>query len=67
MGKRAIILAKLLPMQLIYLIAYLCLLRTDEALGINMEHIEFRFNQAKKVVLTLDFRKTHQEGGEHAE
>jgi integrase len=49
--------------QLMYVLAYLCLLRADEALRIDMRHIEYPFGQGQKMTLTLDFRKTHQEGG----
>ena len=45
----------------IYTIAFLCMLRIDEALKIQFHHIEIR---AKKITLTLPFRKTHQFGGE---
>jgi len=45
----------------IYTIAFLCMLRVDEALKIQMYHIEIG---AKTSTLTLPFSKTHQFGGE---
>ena len=51
--------------QAIYTIAYLCLLRVDEVLRIQVEHVEFiRNGENFQLVLTLPFRKTHQFGGE---
>jgi hypothetical protein len=47
--------------QAIYTIAFLCMLRIDEALKIQFHHIEIG---EKKIILTLPFRKTHQFGGE---
>jgi hypothetical protein len=47
--------------QAIYTIAFLCMLRIDEALKIQFHHIEIG---GKKITLTLPFRKTHQFGGE---
>lgn len=47
----------------VYLISYLCLLRIDEALKIDMLHIECIQNEPWKITLTLDFRKTEQTGG----
>lgn len=51
--------------QAIYTIAFLCLLRIDEVLKIQIEHIEFidRGTKDYRMVLTLPFRKTHQFGG----
>jgi len=46
--------------QAIYTIAFLCLLQIDEALKIQIEHINF---DDDKITLTLPFRKTHQFGG----
>ena len=52
--------------QAIYIIAFLCLLRVDEVLKIQVEHVEFiRDGDKFQLVLTLPFRKTHQFGGEH--
>lgn len=53
--------------QAIYTIAFLCLLRIDEVLKIQIEHIEFIDKDTKdyRMVLTLPFRKTHQFGGEY--
>lgn len=48
----------------IYTLAFLCLLRVDEVLNIQLEHIEFIENGSRSIlVLTLPFRKTHQFGG----
>ena len=51
--------------QAIYTIAFLCLLRIDEVLKIQIEHIEFvdRGTKDYRMILTLPFRKTHQFGG----
>ena len=52
--------------QAIYIIAFLCLLRVDEVLKIQVKHVEFiRDGDKFQLVLTLPFRKTHQFGGEH--
>ena len=45
-----------------YTIAFLCLLRADEVLNIQAEHIEF-LESPPRMVLTLPYRKTHQDGG----
>jgi len=44
----------------IYTIAFICMLRSDEVLKTQMEHLEIL---PMKVILTLPFRKTHQFGG----
>jgi hypothetical protein len=44
----------------IYTIAFICMLRSDEVLKTQMEHLEIL---STKVILTLPFRKTHQFGG----
>ena len=44
-----------------FTLAFLCLLRFDEVLKIEMHHIEFISRE--KMKLTLPFRKTHQFGG----
>ena len=49
--------------QCIYLFAFLCLLRGDEALKIDMRHVEYRKPPNQMIILTLDFRKTAQAGG----
>ena len=51
-------------LQAIYTIAFICLLRSDEVLKIRREHIEFvkEDNDIQYMVLTLPFRKTHQDG-----
>ena len=43
-----------------YVLSFLCLLRVDEVLKIEMHHIEFISDT--KIKLTLPFRKTHQFG-----
>ena len=48
----------------IYLIAFWCLLRFDEALKIQLHDLEVISPTCIK--LTLPFRKTHQYGGEFA-
>jgi hypothetical protein len=58
-----------LQLQLIYIIAFLCLLRFDEALRIEWSWITMDKIQNSKgewvhrVTLRLPFRKTHQTGG----
>ncbi|KAG2119958.1 hypothetical protein BD769DRAFT_1749584 [Suillus cothurnatus] len=47
-----------------YTIAFLCLLRSDEVLKIQYQDLEFSESKPGFVVLTLPFRKTHQNGGE---
>ena len=50
-------------LQCIYAIAFLCLLRFDEVLRIELKNIEV-INQTKgHISLTLSFRKTHQYEG----
>lgn len=51
-------------LQAIYTLAFICLLRSDEVLKIRREHIEFvkDENNPEYMVLTLPFRKTHQDG-----
>jgi len=44
-----------------FTLAFLCLLRFDEVLKIEMHHIELISRE--KIKLTLPFRKTHQFGG----
>jgi hypothetical protein len=48
-------------LQAAYVVAFLCLLRFDEVLKIQLHHIELI--SEKHVKLTLPFRKTHQFGG----
>jgi hypothetical protein len=43
-----------------YALSFLCLLRFDEVLKIQMHHIEFILDT--KIKLMLPFRKTHQFG-----
>jgi len=51
-------------LQAIYTIAFICLLRSDEVLKIRRDHIEFvkEDDEIQYMVLTLPFRKTHQDG-----
>ena len=51
-------------LQAIYTLAFICLLRSDEVLKIQRDHIEFvkDDNDSEYMVLTLPFRKTHQDG-----
>jgi hypothetical protein len=51
-------------LQAIYTIAFICLLRSDEVLKIQRDHIEFveGDDNSEYMVLTLPFRKTHQDG-----
>jgi hypothetical protein len=50
-------------LQSIYIIAFLCLLRFDEVLRIEMKDIEIMDKWKGHIKLTLPFRKTHQYGG----
>jgi len=50
-------------LQCIYAIAFLCLLRFDEVLRIELKDIEIIDKQRGEIKLTLPFRKTHQYGG----
>ncbi len=50
-------------LQAIYTIAFLCLLRSDEVLKIRREHVVYEAGPVPHLVLTLPFRKTHQDGG----
>lgn len=51
-------------LQAIYTLAFICLLRSDEVLKIQRDHIELVKDDEKLeyMVLTLPFRKTHQDG-----
>ena len=49
--------------QAIYLIAFFCLLRSDEVLKIRREHLVLSKDE-RTVTVTLPFRKTHKNGGE---
>jgi len=51
-------------LQAIYTLAFICLLRSDEVLKIHRDHIEFVTDDdnSEYMVLTLPFRKTHQDG-----
>ena len=50
-------------MSLLYAISFLCFLRIDETLRLELRH--FRLVDQKKgmIEITLDFRKTAQDGG----
>ena len=50
-------------LQCIYTIAFLCLLRFDEVLRIQLKDIEVVDKEKGHIKLTLPFRKTHQYGG----
>jgi hypothetical protein len=50
-------------LQCIYAIAFLCLLRFDEVLRIELKDIEVIDKNKGHIKLTLSFRKTHQYGG----
>lgn len=50
-------------LQCIYTIAFLCLLRFDEVLRIQLKDIEVIDKLKGHFKLTLPFRKTHQYGG----
>jgi hypothetical protein len=53
-------------LQAIYTLAFICLLRSDEVLKIRRDHIELvkedHDDDTQYMVLTLPFRKTHQDG-----
>jgi hypothetical protein len=56
-------------LQAIHTLAFLCLLRSDEVLKIQVDHVEFVKDldgDIEYMVLTLPFRKTHQDGRKHA-
>jgi len=53
-------------LQCIYSISFLCLLRFDEVLRIEMKDIEVMDKLKGHIKLTLPFRKTHQYGGNFA-
>jgi hypothetical protein len=50
-------------LQCIYSIAFLCLLRFDEALKIQAHHLEVIDEVRGEIKLTLPFRKTHKVKG----
>jgi hypothetical protein len=53
-------------LQCIYAIAFLCLLRFDEALKIQAHHLEVINEKTGEMKLTLPFRKTHKFGGTYS-
>ena len=50
-------------LQCVYIIAFLCLLRSDEVFRIRFEDIEVVDKITGHIILHLPFRKTHQNGG----
>ena len=52
-----------LMLNCIYTFAFLCLLRFDEVLRIQLKDIEVVSREKGHIKLTLAFRKTHQYGG----
>jgi hypothetical protein len=50
-------------LQCIYLLSFLCLLRFDEVLQIQLHHLTVDNEASATVSLNLVFRKTKQEGG----
>jgi len=50
-------------LQCIYLLSFICLLRFDEVLQIQLHHITVENEMSAKISLNLIFRKTKQEGG----
>lgn len=50
-------------MQLVYAIAFQCFLRIQEALEIKVRNIRILDEETGKIEITLDYRKTHQNGG----
>ena len=53
-------------LQCIYTIAFLCLLRFDEVLRIELKNIDVVDKFKGHIKLTLPFRKTHQYGGTYS-
>lgn len=56
-----------LMMQLVYAIAFQCFLRIQEALEIKVRNIRILDEETGKIEITLDYRKTHQNGGTYQE
>ena len=50
-------------LQVIYTLAFICLLRSDEVLKIRRSDITFLQDGTDGIILNLPFRKTHQSGG----
>ena len=50
-------------MSLLYAISFLCFLRIDEALKLEVRHFRLVDKKKGKIEITLDFRKTAQDGG----
>jgi hypothetical protein len=48
-------------MKLTYVLTFLCLLRFDEVLHIQLHHIKIIDERSEEIELILDYRKTHQE------
>lgn len=47
----------------IYVLSFLCLLRFDEVLSIQVHHLEVKDKEKGLIMLHLLSRKTHQTGG----
>ena len=52
-------------MHCIYILSFLCLLRFDEVLKIQLHHIKIENAETCEISLHLVFRKTKQEGGKN--
>jgi len=50
-------------MSLLYAISFHCFLRIDEALKLEVRHFRLVDQESGKIEITLDFRKTAQDGG----
>ena len=50
-------------MQLAYAIAFLCLLRLEEVLRLDISMFRILDEELSSIEITLPFRKTHQFGG----
>jgi hypothetical protein len=50
-------------MTLVYALSFLCLLRIDEALKLEARHFRLIDKETGETEITLDFRKTAQDGG----
>ena len=56
-----------LMLQTLYVVAFLCLLRFDEALSMTWDNVHFeRWENTFRVRLELTVRKTHQYGGNYS-
>lgn len=50
-------------MSLLYAISFLCFLRIDEALRLEIRHLRLVDPEKGKIEILVDFRKTAQHGG----